>query len=98
MHATDFRFGVDADALCVELVKRRMIFDGGVAARLGDGGIVDFAVAVAAIADEVDDDIGVKAMTEFGGDGGDADDCVGILGVDVKDGDGQALGDVGGEA
>ena len=41
---------VDADALCVELPQRRMIFDAFVEARLSDGWIVDFAVTVAAIA------------------------------------------------
>ena len=94
----DFGGGVDADALCVELVERRVVFDGGVAARLRDGGVVDFAVAVAAVADEVDDDVGVEALAVLGGDGGDAHDGVGVFGVDVEDGDGQALGEVGGEA
>ncbi len=55
-------------------------------------------MAVAAIADQVDDDIGVEAVAVLGGDGRDADDGVGIFRVDVEDGDGQALGDVGGEA
>ena len=75
-----------------------MVLDGGVTARLGDGGVVHFAVAVAAVADKVDDDIGVEPVTKLGGDGSDAHDRVGVLGVDVEDGDGQALGDVGGEA
>ena len=94
----DFGGDVDVQLLRVELVERRMVLDGGVAAGLGDGGVVDFAVAVAAVADEVDDDVGVEAVAVFGGDGGDADDGVGVLGVDVEDGDGQALGEVGGEA
>jgi hypothetical protein len=94
-----FGFGIDADALLgVDFVERRVVLDGGVAAGLGDGGVVDLAVAVAAVADEIDDDVGVEAMAELGCDGGDADDGVGVLGVDVEDGDGQALGDVGGEA
>ena len=37
-------------------------------------------------------------MAVLGGEGGDADDGVGVFGVDVEDGDGQALGEVGGEA
>ena len=57
----DFGGGVDADLLGVELVERRVVLDGGVAAGLGDGGVVDFGVAVAAVADEVDDDVGVEA-------------------------------------
>ena len=37
-------------------------------------------------------------MAVLGGDGGDADDGVGVFGVDVEDRDRQALGEVGGEA
>ena len=55
-------------------------------------------MAVAAVADEVDDDVGVEALAVLGGDGGDAHGGVGVFGVDVEDGDGQALGEVGGEA
>ena len=53
---------------------------------------------MAAIADEVDDDVGVEGVAVVGGDGGDADDGFGVFGVHVEDGDGQALGEVGGEA
>jgi hypothetical protein len=98
LNAFDFWAGVSADVLRVELVERRVVFDGGIAAGLGDGGVVDLAVAVAAIAEEVDDDIGVEAMAEFRSDSRDADDCVGVLGIDVEDGNWEALGDVGGEA
>jgi hypothetical protein len=83
--------------LRVELIERRMIFDLCVAQRLRDGGIVDFAVAVAAVSDEVDDHIGVELVAILGGEGGDADDGSRVLGVDVEDGDRQALGEVGGE-
>ena len=55
-------------------------------------------MAVAAVADEVDDDVGVEALAVLGGDGGDAHGGVGIFAVDVEDGDGQTLGEVGGEA
>ena len=90
--------GVDAGLLRVELVERRVVFDLCVAEGLGDGGVVDFAVAVAAVSDEVDDDVGVELVAILGSEGGDADDGGGIFGVDVEDGDGQALGEVGGEA
>ncbi len=89
---------VGVELLCVDLVERRVVLDEGVAARLGDGGVVDFGVAVAAVADEVDDDVGGEGVAVVGGEGGDADDGFGVLGVDVEDGDGQALGEVGGEA
>ena len=65
---------------------------------MGDGGVVGFVVAVATVADEVDDDVGVEALAVLGGDGGDAHGGVGVFAVDVEDGDGQALGEVGGEA
>ena len=93
-----FGGGIDADGFCVELVEERALFDDGVAARLGDGGVVGFVVAVATVADEVDDDVGVEALAILGGDGGDAHGGVGVFAVDVEDGDGQALGEVGGEA
>ena len=84
----DFGGGVYVDFLGVELEERGMVFDEGVAARLGDGGVVDFAVAVAAVADEIDDDVGVEGMAVVGGDAGHAQDSVGVFGVDVEDGDG----------
>ncbi len=49
-------------------VERRVLLDGGVAARLGDGRVVGFVVAVATVADEVDDDVGVEALAVLGGD------------------------------
>ena len=67
----------------------------GVAARLRDGRIVHFAVAVAAIADQIDHDVGVEAVPILGGDRGDANHGIRILGIDVEDRDRQALGDVG---
>jgi hypothetical protein len=75
-----------------------MVFDLRVAQRLGDGGVVDFAVAVAAITDEVDDDVGMELVAVIGGEGGDAHDSCGVFSIDVEDGDGEALGQVGGEA
>ena len=94
----DWCGGVDADLLRVKLVERRVVFDLCVAEGLRNGGVVDFAVAVAAVSDEVDDDVGVELVAILGGEGGDADDGGGIFGVDVEDGDGQAFGEVGGEA
>ncbi len=90
--------GVDAYLLGVELEEGRVFLDFGVAERLGDRGVVDFGVAVAAIADEVDNDVGLEGLAVLGGEGCDADDGLGVLGVDVEDGDREALGEVGGEA
>ena len=61
-------------------------------------GIVDLAVAVAAVADEVDDDVAAERVAVLHRDARGADDRFGILAVDVEDRDRQALGDVGGEA
>src|SRR6185437_12053444 len=45
-------FGVGSPgALCIDLPQRRMVFDGLVQKRLGDGWVVHFTVAVTAIAD-----------------------------------------------
>ncbi len=40
----------------------------------------------------------MEGLAIVGGEGGDAGDGFGVFGVDVEDGDGQALGEVGGEA
>ena len=103
-----FEFGFDgvglglrvgrADVVGVDLPERRMLFDFLVEQRLRDGGIVDFAVAMAAIADEIDDHVGAELVAVFGGDAGDADDGVDIFGVDVEDGNRLAARDAGGEA
>ena len=90
--------GVDTDFFGVELEEGWVVLDAGVAEGLGDGGVVDLGVAVAAVADEVDDDVGVEGLAVLCGEGSDANDGVGVFGVDVEDGDGEALGEVGGEA
>src|SRR5216684_4543488 len=90
--------GLYADALGIDAPERRMIFDAVVEARLGDGGVVDFAMTMAAVADEIDDDIAAKLRAIFGGEFSDAHDGVGIFAIHVKDGNGLALGEVGGEA
>jgi hypothetical protein len=55
-------------------------------------------VAVAAVADEVDNDVGMEGVAIVGGEGRDAYDSFGVLGVDVEDGDGETLSEIGGEA
>ena len=87
-----------ADVVGVDFPQRRMLFDLLVEQRLGDGGIVDFAVAVAAVADEIDDDVGAEFVAVFGGDAGDADDGIDVFAIDVEDGNRLAASDAGGEA
>ena len=74
-----------------------MLFDGLVEQRLGDGGIVDFAVAVAAVADQVDDDIGAELVAVFERHAADADHGIDIFRIHVKDGNRLAAREVGGE-
>ena len=71
-----------------------MVLDLRVAARLRDGRIVDFGVAVTAIADEVDDDIGAERVTIVRRDLRGANDGFSVFGVDVKDRNRQALGEI----
>src|SRR5208282_5210858 len=77
---------------------RRMFFDLLIEKRLRDGRVVDFAVTVAAVADEIDDNVGAELVAVFDGHTGDADDGVDVFAVDVKDGDGLAARDAGREA
>ena len=75
-----------------------MILDALVEQRLGNGGIVDFAVAVAAVTDDVHDDVAAERRAIFRGEFSDAHNGVGVFSVDVKNGHGLALGDIGSEA
>ncbi len=55
-------------------------------------------MAVAAVADEIDDHVGAELVTVLGRDAGDADDGVDVFAVDVEDGNRLAARDAGGEA
>ena len=90
--------GVNAGALGVNLPQRRMILDAFVEKRLRDGRIVHFAVAVAAVADDIHDHVAAKCGTIFRGEFSNADDGVRIFGVHVENGNGLALGHVRGKA
>ncbi len=72
-----------------------MFFDARVEERLSDGGIVHFTVAVAAVADEVDDHVGTEFGAVLGGKAANAHDGIRILGVDMEDGDALAARDAG---
>src|SRR6266851_285358 len=75
-----------------------MLFDFFVEQRLSDCGIVNFAVTVAAVADQIDHNIGAELVAIFGGQAGDTDNGVHIFSVDVEDGDRLAARDAGGKA
>src|SRR6185437_1493712 len=90
--------GIDASFFGVKFPEGRMSLNFAVAQRLRNCGVVNFAVAVAAIADEINHDGTVEGVAIFDGDSGDADNGVGIFGVDMKNRDGQALHEIGSEA
>ena len=75
-----------------------MRFDFAIAQRLGDGGIVHFAMAVAAIADQVHDDRRAEGIAIIERDFAHADDGIRIFRIHVENRHGQALGEIGGEA
>ena len=78
---------IHADVFGINLVERGMLFDCLVHQGLGDGGVVHFAVAVTAIADEVDDDIGAEFVAVLGGNARDAHDRIDVLTVDMENRD-----------
>src|SRR5258706_13068184 len=74
-----------------------MILDALVEERLSDGRIVDFAVAVAAVTDDVHDDVAAEGRTIFRGKFSGVHDRVRVFGVDGGDRQGLAFCDSGGE-
>src|SRR5690242_6905252 len=56
------RTSVDARVLGINLPKRRVLFDGSIEQWLSDGGIVNFAVAVTAITDNVNHHIAAELV------------------------------------
>src|SRR6202008_3514238 len=84
--------------LGIDLPELRMVLDAFVEARLGDGGIVDFAMAMTAVANQVDDHLGTEFGAIFGGEPTDAHHGIGVLRVDVEDGGALTPRDAGGIA
>ena len=64
----------------------RVLFDRFVHERLGDRGVVHFAMAVAAIADQVYDNVAAELVAVLRCDASDSQDSVDILAVHVKNG------------
>jgi len=86
----DFCLGEDGlfdEAGGVEDSDSWVVLDSFVHQGLGVGGFVAFVVAVAAEADEVDDDVLVEFVAVVEGDLEDAPGSFGVVGVDVEDGD-----------
>src|SRR6202021_2716338 len=64
-----------------------MFLDRLVHPRLGDGRIVDLAMPVAPVADQVNDYIVAEFVAVFGGDASDSYDRIHVLSINVKDRD-----------
>src|SRR5664279_1503281 len=82
----------NSGGLRVNLPERWMILNALIESRLRDGGIIDFAMTVAAIADEVDHYIRVKFGAIFGSEAANAHYRVRIFRVHMKDRHALALG------
>ena len=98
LHLLDFAVGDDAFAdqlLGVDVERRRMRADRLVHQRLGERRLVAFVVAVAAIAEHVDDDRLLELLPELGRDLGGVDHRLRIVAVGVEDRRLDHLGDVG---
>ena len=79
----------------VDFASRRVFGDLLVHGRLGEHRLVAFVVTVAAVADHVDDHVLLELLAIFGGHAGAMDDRLRVVGVDVENGRGDDLGDVG---
>ena len=73
-----------------------MLGDPAIHFGLGEGRLIAFVVAVAAVAEHVDDHVAVEAQAEFHRQLGDVNDGFRIVAVDVEDRRLDHLGDVGG--
>ncbi len=92
------RLRIETYVLGVDLVEHGMVFDLAIQDRLGDGRIVHFGVTMTPEADEIDHHVGAELVAIFERHAAGAHHRVGILAVDVKDGNRQALGQIGREA
>ena len=107
MFLSGFKFGANCSSLLlrpgcagvvgIDFPERRMLFDLLIKKRLGDGGIVDLAMTVTAVADEIDDDIGAEFVAVLGGNASDPHDGIDVFSVDVEDGNGLTTRDAGGK-
>ena len=88
---------IEAGARREHLPQRRMILDRLVHPGLRDRRVVDFAVTVAPIADDVDHHIAVEHVAELDGEACHAHDRGQVLAIHVEDGNRQPLGHVGRE-
>ena len=96
-HLGDDRTGVESILAAIDLPQRRMFFDFCVETRLRDGGVIHFAVAMAAEADQIDHHITRELCAIIGGNFPHADNGIGVLSIDVKNRNGLPLRQIRGE-
>src|SRR5262249_51754857 len=75
-----------------------MLFDRPIEKRLRNRRIVDFAMSMATIADEIDDNITLERIAIVGSDLCHSNHGVYVFRIHVKNGDGLTLGQIGSEA
>ncbi len=90
--------GINTGAFGINFPKWRMSLDAFVKTWLSDGRIVDFAVAVTAITNQIDDNVTGKGGAIVCRDLADAHHGVRVLCIDMKNGHVLALGKVRREA
>src|SRR5205085_5366629 len=71
-----------------------MLFDCFVEQWLSDRWIIDFAVTMAAIADQINHHVAAKCVAVIQYHAPHTHDCIHILAIDVKDGDGLTFGEI----
>ncbi len=69
-----------------------MLADGVVEGRLRKAGLVPLVVALAAVADDIDDDVPAEGLAVFDGELDQEDGGDGIVSIDVEDGEAEGLG------
>ena len=84
-------------SLGIYLPQRRMFLNRLIKQWLRNGGIVDFAVAVTAVADQIDDDVAAESVAIFEGHATDPHHGVDIFGIHVKDWNVLAAGELSGK-
>src|SRR5215467_13484607 len=94
----DQRSRVDSSSFSINLPQLLMILDALVKEWLGNRRVIHFAVAMASVADQIDNHVAAKRGAIVGRDSSDADNRVGIFSVHVKNGHGLPLRDVRGES
>ena len=98
LHLIDLGLGEQPfldEAVRVDLDHARMLGDPLIHQRLGEGRLVGLVMAVAAVAEHVDDHRLAEALAELGGDLGDVNHGFRIVAVHVEDRRIDHLGDVG---